>query len=379
MRARSLLSHALILACFAGQALAQSAAPAAAQPARREADARPNVDPEDTRRFGFKDPIARTPGTIRIATYNVENLFDDKDDPALKGSQEDIEMTKPDGQLKAVADAIKAIDADVIALQEIESKEALLWFRDAYLKDLGYAHVASIDAGDERGIEQSVISRFPITAEKSWGNAPLDAVGPAGSPEAGKPLTMHRSPLMVKIEVPTATTGGQPYALTLFVVHQKSGRDYGWLREAESAKFLALIREYQKSNPTSNVVLLGDFNSQPRDASYRTYVTGGLTDVFAREDTGADPRFITHASGRIIDHILVSSTLVPEVVMPSRFVFGTTILPQGADRNAAWTWPGYASDHFPVVVDIRPVDATASDTTDASATRATNPTGTPSN
>ena len=116
----------------------------------------------DTLYFGSKAPKAKSPGAVRLATYNIENLFDDQDDPKISGSIDDAGMTKPVDQRRAAAVAIKALDADILCVQEVESEAALKWFRDQHLQGLGYDYVASLDAGDGRGIEQSVLSRFPI-------------------------------------------------------------------------------------------------------------------------------------------------------------------------------------------------------------------------
>ncbi len=50
---------------------------------------------EDTmRRFGQAEAPAKEAGTFRLTTYNIENLFDDVDDPTLSGDNEDIDDTK---------------------------------------------------------------------------------------------------------------------------------------------------------------------------------------------------------------------------------------------------------------------------------------------
>jgi endonuclease/exonuclease/phosphatase family metal-dependent hydrolase len=333
------------------------ATPATPAPAPAPAPAEPVVhEVVDLVRFGIKAPKPRPDGTIRVMSWNAENLFDDKDDPTLSGRSEDMKSAKPKEELDAAAAVIRSVNPDVIALQEIESKEALTWFRDNWLKDAGYDFISSIDAGDERGIEQSVISRFPIVAEKNWVKAEL-GVAPAGSRDAGKPQVMHRSPLLVDIEVPAEKTGsGKPYRLTLMVVHQKSGRDFGWFRELESAKFAQIITGLLADPKEQNFILAGDFNATPADQSYKLYAPTGLIDLFA-DPTGKDPKFITHASGREIDHMLVAPTLKVECIPDSQFILGTPILPEGVDYRQAPSPPGYSSDHFPLVVDIKPVDA----------------------
>lgn len=333
-----------VLACGSSVALAQP--PAA-----------PNAEPP---RIGQKAPKPRTPGAIRVASYNVENLFDDKDDPALTGELDDVDDRKPESQLKAVGEAIRRIDADIIALQEIESLEALNWFREAHLAGLGYDHVVSLDAGDDRGIENAVISRFPLKDPEIWLDLPLKGehpktFGERPNEEAGKPFDLRRSPLRVTVEVPAQSAGDKPYELTLFVVHHKSGRVYSYWRDAEATKIIELAAEFQKSKPAANILILGDFNAETFDHSVTLYLDAGYKDVFEGRDPG-NTLTMSHASGRMIDLILYNSSAAPEIIRDSRFVLGTPQIPEDVDWRTAPKPDGYASDHVPVVVDIKPKD-----------------------
>ena len=124
--------------------------------------------PASSNRYGMSRPMPRAKGAIRIAAYNVLNLFDHVDDPMLSGEHDDLKMATSDDRCRGLAAAIRAVDADIISLEEVESLECLTWFRDTYLADLGYKYIASHDAGYYRGVEQSVLSRFPITDSKVW-------------------------------------------------------------------------------------------------------------------------------------------------------------------------------------------------------------------
>jgi endonuclease/exonuclease/phosphatase family metal-dependent hydrolase len=307
-------------------------------------------------------------GALRIATYNVENLFDHVDDPALVDNNDDLPMAKPEAQCRAIADTISAIDADVIALEEIESLDALVWFRDTYLSDRGYEYIASIDAGDGRGIENGVISRVPISNPKTWVGLELGGVHPATFGDrgaenwfAGQPLKFRRTPLRIDVDVPPGTElAGElttaPISLTLFVIHHKSGRGSEYWREAEAAKVVELISEAQKERPGRPIALLGDFNAAPADKVLDIYRQAGLIDTLARRDTDGPTAatFLTHASSRTIDYILVDPSLATELVPDSAFVFATPILPKDLDYRDTAPPPGYASDHMPVCVEVRP-------------------------
>src|SRR5690606_17558691 len=75
--------------------------------------------PSGGHRFGLSTPPPRTKGALRLATYNVLNLFDHVDDPSLSGEYDDINMATADERCRMLAEAIRAIDADIVALQEV--------------------------------------------------------------------------------------------------------------------------------------------------------------------------------------------------------------------------------------------------------------------
>ena len=299
--------------------------------------------------FGTRQVPEKSPGTIRLATYNIENLYDNRPDGRSKAEDE-----KPRDQKAAAAEALHRIDADIVALEEVESKEALIEFRDQYLKDMGYLYVASLDAGDGRGIEQSVLSRFPVSGERVWLHAKLEGVHLIDEPKehikAGTPLDLKRSPLHVTVTVPAEKAGGSPWPVTLFVMHHKAGKPFGYWRTAEAQFVMGLVKAEEKEHPDERIVVLGDFNGTDRDESVQTYVTGGLIDAFA--DRGKDPKFITHMSGRAVDFMMMSPNLHASVISSHRFVYAMPLKPQRGDWNSMPTPAGYASDHLPVVVDL---------------------------
>lgn len=358
MRSEPLFRALGVLALAASASFAQPAAPASSEQPTREQIR--TIEAEiasmaSLRRFGLAQAPAKAGGALRIATYNVANLFDDTDDPELTGDNDDAAETKPLHERVAVAGAIRAVDADVLALQEVESLEALLWFRDQFLSGMGYDHVAAIDAGDNRGIEQAVLSRLPITGSQNWPDHALGGVHPEkyGNQDnflAGQPLNFRRSPLQVDLTVPDADGGTRP--ITLFVVHHKSGRYSAYWREAEAAGVLAKIDELTKAHPDRPVLVLGDFNAETRDASVQAYLKSGLDDFFANRGSG--DAIVTHESGRRIDLILANPAAKSQLAAQQAFVLGTPARPQGVNWRDMPTFPGMASDHYPVVVDLMP-------------------------
>lgn len=305
------------------------------------------------RRFGIESAPAKAPAALRIATYNILNLFDDIDDPTKSGDHEDIDDTKSLHERLAVAKAIHDLDADVIALQEIESLEALMWFKDEFLADMGYDHVASIDAGDERGIEQAVLSRKPILHTQNWPQKHLGGIHPdnygprAKNWYAGQPINFHRSPLQVDINL---GTDADPQPLTLMVVHHKSGRYSAYWRDAEAKGAVELLADLTKAHPDRPILVLGDFNAEPSEDSVKIYTSAGFKDIFAQRKQS--PEIITHESDRRIDLILANDAAMSHLLADKAFVLGTPARPQGINWRDLPTFPGLASDHYPVAVDL---------------------------
>jgi len=327
--------------------------------------------PSEHHRFGLTEAMPRIEGTIRVGSYNMLNFFDDEinHNPALKPRSKDTsyelsDIIGSDGKQiphtsderhKELAKVIIALDADILALQEVESKEALAWFNDNYLQDMGYDYVVSEEVGYYRGIEQSLLSRFPITDVKTWTNVELSKVERKGGgwtdiPSGTENITFQRSPLFVTVQ----TLDG--YELSIFIVHHKAGRN-AWHRELEAVQILSYIEEMSATDPNQNIAVIGDFNAVPWDRSIRAYFRNGLTDSLSHrsehlkwDDTS--PLRITHTSGRMLDYILLNPSALEEYVIDSGFVLGSS--------SEEYNWredpipAGYASDHCAIAIDMVP-------------------------
>jgi len=308
--------------------------------------------------YGLTEATPRMDGTIRVASYNMLNYFDQQDDPSLQGEYDDFgDNPGPTSyeRCEELARAIRAVDADVIALEEVESKEAITWFRDRFLADMGYDHIASEDVGYYRGCEQSLLSRFPIVDTRTWPNADLSRVrrtggGWADPPSDGGDAKFQRSPLFTTVRTP----GG--YELSLFTVHHKAGRDR-WKREGEALQIMDFIAELTRAKPDCNIIVLGDFNAQPWDRSMQVYFRSGMVDAMtlrganlAHDD--ASPLRKTHTTGRVIDFMLLNHGALGELVEGSGFVLGTSA--EDYDWRNDPIPAGYASDHYPIAIDLVP-------------------------
>lgn len=152
-----------------------------------------------TGRDGPDHGTAPSADAITIMSFNVENLFDNVDDPGkddkaylpLTAKQnaahiaacneiavdrwrdECLQLDWSDAALEhklgAVARAIRQVDAgrgaDIIALQEVENRGILERLRTEYLADLGYRPAILVEGTDLRGIDVAFLSRLPLAGE----------------------------------------------------------------------------------------------------------------------------------------------------------------------------------------------------------------------
>lgn len=155
---------------------------------------------------------------VRIATFNVENLFARfKFEAGVDETQAvrdgwDVNKTVftvfDDVAKKITGAAIKAANADVVALQEVENLDTLKRFRGGYLGGpKAYPYAVSIDGNDPRLIDVAVLSRLPIVHMRSHQEL-----------RSGRSYVFSRDCLEVDVSV-----GGK--TLTLYVNHLKSMLD----------------------------------------------------------------------------------------------------------------------------------------------------------
>lgn len=155
-------------------------------------------------------PVESAGYSVTIMTFNVENLFDNVDDPgkddgtylALADKQNDehraacatIEVPHwreqcedwdwndeiVDRKLRAVANTILQVGdgkgPDIIALQEIENIGILERLRTDYLSGAGYLPGILIEGDDLRGIDVAFLTKLPLAGTPTLHRIPFDGV-----------------------------------------------------------------------------------------------------------------------------------------------------------------------------------------------------------
>lgn len=268
-------------------------------------------------------PARTFDGTITVATYNLLNLFDDHDDPYR---EDEGTPKKPDDQLRCLAGSIRALNADVLCVEEVENRDVLESFARTQLMDMGYREVVSFESNDLRGIECGVLSRFPVGPVTSHRFRDFD------DGNGGK-ARFRRDLLQVRIEPPGCT----PF--DVFVVHLKSKRGDAEesLRDrmSEAHAIQTVLGDMLKRDPGAQFLICGDFNDTWDSKPLKTLVGDGptrLVDFVADLPAGAKSyNQPPHAS--LIDFIFCSPAMAKCYVPKSYRIVEGSIATTGSDHN----------------------------------------------
>jgi endonuclease/exonuclease/phosphatase family metal-dependent hydrolase len=264
-------------------------------------------------------------GTVTIATFNTLNLFDEYDDPY---ASDESTPPKPKEELQALAKTIRALDADVVALEEVENRGYLERFVTAMLGEMGYDSVVCFEGNDRRGIDCAVLSRLPVGPVTSHRHLRFNEN--SATPEG--PMSFRRDLLQVRIEPPDGP------AFHVFVVHFKSKRDGGGsadeYRLGEARQARRIIDGLLSKDKDALFVVCGDFNdtfaSKPVKA-LRGEGETALRDFLA--DLPKDAVTYNKAPRSVIDFILASPAMGGRYVAKSYKIVPGSVETAGSDHN----------------------------------------------
>ena len=112
-------------------------------------------------------PEPKTPQSIRIMSFNVENMFDGTEQGSEypKFNPKNGNWTEKDYMGKLLQISRVTIDAapdgpDIVGFQEIENKGILTELTKGYLKDYGYKYIV-ISENPNSAIQSGFISKYP--------------------------------------------------------------------------------------------------------------------------------------------------------------------------------------------------------------------------
>ncbi len=223
---------------------------------------------------------------LTIGTFNLNNLFsrwnfqaevpkgtrleqviefDSGDQRRLRTFKGRVVSSKDSADTEAIADRIKAMDVDVLAVQEAENIEALRTFNRESLGGM-YPNVILVEGNDPRLIDVGYLSRFPIGQVVSHQTEP--------DPERPFKPVFGRDLLRVDVLAPNRDRR----LLTVFNSHLKSNFIDKLEHRSADAQAAQRVRNNERrrrqaaatktiieaeTRPNSKYVVLGDMNDDP--------------------------------------------------------------------------------------------------------------------
>ena len=219
---------------------------------------------------------------ISIATYNVQNLFDCKNDGSeyldfqVGVSKWDCEAAS--SELQRTKQVIDAINTDIIALEEVENEQVLR---------------ALVDGSEYKFIAFSKSKNSPV------GLALVSKIKSNGSEIFEVPNVKTRNILKVVFEV-------EGKKFSVFVNHFPAYKNgINMQKKAERTLRAALIDE-------QNAIVLGDFNSPYGQKSILNDIiaTRGFYDLYSFLAPKDRYSHAVHGKKRAIDHVLLSPSFM---------------------------------------------------------------------
>jgi endonuclease/exonuclease/phosphatase family metal-dependent hydrolase len=207
---------------------------------------------------------------------------------------------KPAAERKLIADRIKRMDLDVLAVQEVEDIDTLRQFVREDLKGL-YRHSVLIEGNDPRLIDVGLLSKRPLRGVTSWQHVsdPLDPSQPVFSRDL--------------LQVQVLKQNLQDVLLTIFVNHLKSHyvpfdapdpeaetKRANELRQRQCEVAAAIIASEMR--PNSRYLVVGDMNDPPDSefmapltASPELKLVSGLADAKETRPGPKEPAAADHS------------------------------------------------------------------------------------
>jgi endonuclease/exonuclease/phosphatase family metal-dependent hydrolase len=304
-------------------------------------------------RYNFKGEIEAIHAEDTSVESELQYEFGPEETFKIRSYQGRLVKTKDPEKTQLIAQRIKAMNVDVLAVQEVEDIDTLRQFNREHLDGI-YRYTVLIEGNDPRLIDVGVLSKLPIGGVTSWQHAvhPDDP----SEPVFGRDL----------LEVEILNPSRAERLMTLFISHLKShyvdfrddpvaGEAANTQRRTRQAQVIAEIVK-ARTRPQSRFIVLGDMNDppdsptlQPLASAMGLSLMNALTDPLetrpAREETSSKAWTYRHkpsgqpAQHSLYDHIWLSPSLAAKQS-------GAWI-----DRRVRLTGDG--SDHDPAWIEVR--------------------------
>jgi len=265
------------------------------------------------------DPIP-----FEVMTWNVRNLFNDKNDSSAP--QEEIDNNWPQRRAE-VGQVLYALETDVIVLQEVENEDVLNQLNTLELDDR-YDYITVSEGNDPRGIDVGVLSKYPFDEVVSHADEVFTQSG-----QTSPNYRFARDAYEVHMTI------NERHVVLIGVHFKAKDNDDPDKRLAEAQRTRNIANGIAQNDPTAAIIVLGDFNDVPMSPPYQAVAQPDPSYDNAALLAPTADQWSYYYSGKqeLVDHVMMNPLAAERVDGGQvRIVHG----PEAED----------ASDHAPVIV-----------------------------
>ena len=291
---------------------------------------------------------------IKVAFWNVENLFDlennplTNDDEFVIGGEKSCTQEILDLKIEHLKEIIEEIDADIFGFCEVENR-GICELLNTNLQNLNY-QIIHYDSPDKRGIDNvlfydpdiiDILESFPINIPLNKGSTTRDILYVRGR--------ISENDVHIFVNHWPSNYGGKSKAIP---------------KRAKTAAILKLnVEEILKKDPQAEIIVMGDLNEDPTDVnvlgilnSTLTYETAKypsynffnlMSKHLGKEKTGT---YVYRGDDLFYDQILVSPGLLDSegltVESPSAYIHDKPKYRQQEGKYAHYPFRFWAGNHL---------------------------------
>lgn len=316
-------------------------------------------------RFSHDNPRppapSRGPETAwRIVSFNLENFFNGDGQgggfPTARGAATSKAYQR---QRADLVSAIHALSPDILGVMELENDG---FTAQSAIADL--SHSLGPDWAFVTPPHRRRLGDDKITVGLLYRKDKVSPVGAARSLTDGPFAGLNRPPLWQRFR------GQEGGTLAVVVNHFKSrlcGHAYGNDRDrhdgqgcwnaTRTAAAQAEVRWLKTLPATDGTLIIGDLNSYAHESSVHTFIKTGYRDLVSRLIGPDAYSYVYDGRSGYLDYALTDVALSKRVIAVSEWHIDADEDPVLAQRRPAKRQPWRASDHDPLVIDLRSMNA----------------------
>lgn len=261
-----------------------------------------------------KNQLIKKERVLSIGFYNLENLFDTKDDPFTFDDDflPKAKMKWTESRYRKKIDKLGVVIANighttsgkgpaVVGLAEVENKKVLKdLVRSKHLVNMGYDFI-HFDSSDERGIDTALIYKKSLFKVINAQPETIYLEDENGERDYTRDI----------LWVTGILNGELVHVLVNHWSSRREGQEISEIKRVVAAeKNLEIISKIREENMEAKILVMGDFNDNPSDKSVKMVEDVGFYNPMIKLHTKFNGSLSYRGDWNLFDQVLVSHSFL---------------------------------------------------------------------